>query len=54
MQKAINMPLAERRERHSAALAVLRRNDIHAWRRGFIERLEAAARAADSGLATAP
>ncbi|MGD9341825.1 MAG: trehalose-6-phosphate synthase [Chromatiales bacterium] len=54
MQKAINMPLAERRERHSAALAVLRRNDIHAWRRGFIERLEAAARATDSGLATAP
>ena len=37
-----------------AALAVLRRNDIHAWRRGFIERLEAAARATDSGLATAP
>jgi len=43
------MSLSERRERHAAALDVLRRNDIHAWRRGFIGELEAAAVLGTSG-----
>ncbi len=49
LQQAINMSLSERRERHAAALDVLRRNDIHAWRRGFIGELEAAAALGTSG-----
>jgi trehalose 6-phosphate synthase len=43
LQQAINMSLTERRERHTAALEILRRNDIHAWRHRFIEQLENAA-----------
>lgn len=39
MNVAINMPLAERRDRHQAMLEVLRRNDIHAWRRNFTAAL---------------
>ena len=39
IQRALSMPLAERRERHAALLAVLRRNDIHAWHSRFIEAL---------------
>jgi trehalose 6-phosphate synthase len=34
------MPLPERRERHAAMLQVLRRNDIAAWTRRFVEALE--------------
>ncbi len=49
LQQAINMPLSERRDRHAAALDVLRRNDIHAWRRGFIRELEAAAALGTTG-----
>ena len=35
----ITMDRDERRERHQAMLAVLRRNDINAWRRRFVEAL---------------
>ena len=36
---ALNMPLAERRERHAAMIGALRRNDITAWRSRFVEAL---------------
>ncbi|HSC06194.1 MAG TPA: trehalose-6-phosphate synthase [Steroidobacteraceae bacterium] len=41
IQLAFTMPLAERRERHQAALEVMRRNDLHAWHRRFLECLGA-------------
>ncbi|NNC64781.1 MAG: trehalose-6-phosphate synthase [Gammaproteobacteria bacterium] len=39
LQKAIEMPLNERRAIHASMLAVLRKNDIHAWTRRFIDSL---------------
>jgi trehalose 6-phosphate synthase len=42
MQAALSMPLAERRERHADMMKVLRRNDIAAWTRRFMEALEQA------------
>ncbi len=39
LQRAIEMPLAERRERWKAMMSVLRRNDVEAWRRSFIRAL---------------
>jgi len=39
LQRAIEMPVNERRARHSAMLTTLRKNDIHAWSKGFIEAL---------------
>lgn len=39
LHKAMQMPLAERRERWQAMMAVLRRNDITAWREGFLHVL---------------
>ena len=36
------MPLPERRERHAAMMQVLRRNDIAAWTRRFVDALEQA------------
>jgi trehalose 6-phosphate synthase len=44
LQRAIEMPLGERRAKHSAMLAKLTRNDVHAWSRRFMESLEAARR----------
>jgi trehalose 6-phosphate synthase len=41
---ASQMQLAERRERHTAMMEALRRNDIHAWRRRFIDALTPPAR----------
>lgn len=41
---ASEMQLAERRERHAAMMEALRRNDIHAWRRRFIDALTPPAR----------
>ena len=41
IQRAITMPLAERRSRHAASLATLRENDIHRWHTRFIEELQA-------------
>jgi trehalose 6-phosphate synthase len=40
IQQAYNMPLAERRERHQAMLAVLRRNSIVSWHSSFVGTLE--------------
>ncbi len=37
---AINMPLEERKERHAAMLATLRKNDITAWRTRFVDALQ--------------
>jgi trehalose 6-phosphate synthase len=42
MQAALSMPLSERRERHADMMKVLRRNDIAAWVRRFMEALEQA------------
>lgn len=39
MQRGLDMSLDERRERWSAMIAVLRRNDIRAWREGFLREL---------------
>ena len=41
LQMAIHMPLEERRERHQALLATIRKEDVHAWSRAFLTRLEA-------------
>lgn len=40
MQAALSMPLNERRERHVDMMKVLRKNDIAAWTRRFMEALE--------------
>lgn len=40
IQAALSMPLPERRERHAGMMQVLRRNDIAAWTRRFVEALE--------------
>ncbi|MEO8299009.1 MAG: trehalose-6-phosphate synthase [Burkholderiales bacterium] len=43
-QRALQMPLGERVERHAALLATIRRHDVHAWRRGFLQALAMAQR----------
>ncbi|MBN1237457.1 MAG: trehalose-6-phosphate synthase, partial [Gammaproteobacteria bacterium] len=48
LQRAIDMPLEERRERHTAMFDVLKRNDIHSWCRQFISALEQAGSVASS------
>ncbi len=40
LQIALNMPLAERKERHAAMMVELRRHDIRAWRENFVRRLQ--------------
>ena len=42
IQRALTMPLAERRARHATSLATLRENDIHRWHTRFIDELQAA------------
>jgi trehalose 6-phosphate synthase len=42
LQKALDMPLVERRERHERLLAALHAHDIHAWHRDFVSQLLAA------------
>jgi trehalose 6-phosphate synthase len=42
IQRALTMPLAERRARHATSLATLRDNDIHRWHTRFIDELQAA------------
>jgi len=42
LQRAISMPVNERRARHSAMLTSLHKNDIHAWSKGFMEALSGA------------
>ena len=41
LQRALDMPLAERRERWEEMIAVLRRNDITAWRERYVDALSA-------------
>ena len=41
LQRALDMPLGERRERWEEMIAVLRRNDITAWRERYIDALSA-------------
>jgi trehalose 6-phosphate synthase len=40
IQRALTMPLAERRARHANSLAILRANDIHRWHTRFIDDLQ--------------
>ncbi len=42
IQTALSMPLSERLERHQSMLQILRRNDIAAWTRRFLEALDEA------------
>lgn len=48
LQRALGMSNEERKERWTAMLAVLRRNDIHIWRERFLDRLQALAQSDDS------
>ncbi|MGP1665403.1 MAG: trehalose-6-phosphate synthase, partial [Rhodanobacter sp.] len=42
LERALAMPLGERRERWKAMMAVLQHNDITAWRTRFMSTLRAA------------
>ena len=46
--QGLNMPLGERKERWTAMMEVLERNDITAWRESFVRALSATDRAAVS------
>jgi trehalose 6-phosphate synthase len=39
IQRALQMPLEERRERHAALLANVREQDVHHWRQSFLRAL---------------
>lgn len=41
IQRALRMPLAERRERHAALLAQVTEHDVHEWSRTFLDTLSA-------------
>lgn len=43
IQRALQMPLAERRERHATLLRRIREYDVHAWRKDFLGVLAQAA-----------
>jgi trehalose 6-phosphate synthase len=43
LENALTMPLEERKERWRGMMQHLRRNDITAWRKGFVAALDAAA-----------
>ncbi len=40
LQMALHMPLEERRERHQALRATIKKEDVHAWSREFLTRLQ--------------
>lgn len=42
IQQALQMPLAERQERHQKLMAGIREHDVHWWRREFLSALETA------------
>jgi trehalose 6-phosphate synthase len=44
IHRALQMPHGERIERHAALLAQIRRHDVHAWRRSFLQALASAQR----------
>lgn len=41
MQRALQMPLAERQQRHQALLQRIRTHDVHGWRERFLRALQA-------------
>jgi trehalose 6-phosphate synthase len=41
IQRALRMPLDERRERHEALMAQIRQHDVHEWSRMFLDNLAA-------------
>ena len=43
IQIALQMPLAERQKRHQKLLERIRQQDVHWWRRTFLETLSAVA-----------
>ncbi|HXV65594.1 MAG TPA: trehalose-6-phosphate synthase [Vicinamibacteria bacterium] len=43
LHRAISMPLDERKRRWASMMKVLRENDIHQWRRRFVDGLQASA-----------
>jgi trehalose 6-phosphate synthase len=46
IQRALTMPLEERRQRHAALMAIMRKTDVHWWRTRFLEALTEAAEVA--------
>jgi trehalose 6-phosphate synthase len=48
LERALAMPLAERRERHAAMLGVMRRNSLDRWRDRFVADLAAASQTASA------
>jgi trehalose 6-phosphate synthase len=40
MQRALQMPLEERQQRHSALLQGIRAQDVHWWRETFLTALK--------------
>lgn len=44
IDRALGMPIEERRERHAALLKRLREHDVHWWRRGYLDALQQARR----------
>ena len=42
IQQALQMPLAERQERHAKLMARIREHDVHWWRKSFLAALQAA------------
>jgi trehalose 6-phosphate synthase len=40
IRSALEMPLAERRERHEALMAAIRKHDVTSWCQAFLSRLE--------------
>lgn len=50
IQAALTMPLAERRERHAAMLATIKRNDVHHWAGSFVTTLSESASVSRLGI----
>ena len=46
IQRALAMPLEERRQRHAALMAIVRATDVHWWRTRFLDALTEAAEVA--------
>ena len=42
IERALEMPLAERQRRWKSMMNYLEANDVHGWRRAFLDELEAA------------
>ena len=53
LAQALKMPLEERRERHAALIAAIRRYDVHAWREDFLTQLRGASAASGRPAANA-